>query len=290
MLDSGRINTDQVTVLTEGLLSQGISGLYVCGSTGEGVSMSTQERKDVASSFVNATARRVPVLVQVGHNSITESCALAAHAQEVGADAVSATCPSYFKIDSVDVLLATMAKIAASAPESPFYYYHIPALTGSSLDMVEFLQRAGDAIPNLAGLKYTAPTLHEFQMCRSVDNGRYDVVWGLDEMLLSALAVGAEAGIGSTYNIAAGLYCRVIDSFAAGDLNEARRCQLLSVQMIREMAAFPFHAAMKEVLRMQGIDCGHCRLPHPRLSSEQTAELRERLHSIGFFEWAQTGP
>ena len=289
MLHDGRLNTDQVAVLTEGLISQGISGLYVCGSTGEGVSMSTQERKDVASSFVSATARRVPVLVQVGHNSITESRALAAHAQEIGAEAISATCPSYFKIDSVDVLLSTMAEIAAAAPESPFYYYHIPALTGSGLDMVDFLQRAGDRIPNLAGLKYTAPTLHEFQMCRSIDDGRYDVVWGLDEMLLSALAVGAEAGIGSTYNIATGLYRRVIDSFDSGNLNEARRCQLLSVQMIREMAAFPFHAAMKEVLRMQGIDCGHCRLPHPRLQPEQTTELRKRLESIGFFEWAQTG-
>lgn len=251
------------------------------------MSLTGAERRSVAQAFVDVAAGRVPVIIQVGHNSVTEAAELAAHAQEIGADVVSATAPSYFKIGSVELLVECTAEMAAAAPDLPFYYYHIPALTGAAVDMVQYLNQAGDRISNLVGLKYTCPTLHEYQTCRDVENGRFDILWGCDEMLLSALAVGAQGAIGSTYNIAAPLYQRIIEAFAAGDLDEARRLQLQSVTMIRTIYEFPFHPAMKEVLRMLGTDCGRCRLPQPRLSGEKVAELRRNLEGIGFFDWAR---
>jgi len=241
----------------------------------------------VAEAFVGAAARRVPVIIQVGHNSVAEAAELAAHAQAIGADVVSATAPSYFKISTVDMLIECMAEIAAAAPKLPFYYYHIPALTGAALDMVQFLNQAGDRIANLVGLKYTCPTVHEYQECLELKDGRFDILWGCDEMLLSALAVGAQGAIGSTYNIAAPLYHRIIEAFAAGDLDRARRLQRLAVTMIRTIYQFPFHSAMKEILKMLGTDCGCCRLPQPCLSDEQIAELRRDLEQIGFFDWAR---
>jgi len=287
MDDDGRLTLDEVPSLVDRLIDEGVRGLYVCGSTGEGMSLTGSERRLVADAFVDAAAKRVPVIVQVGHNSVTEAAELAAHAQEIGADVVSATAPSYFKIGSVELLTECMAEIAAAAPDLPFYYYHIPALTGAALDMVQFLSQAGDRIPNLVGLKYTCPTVHEYQVCREVGNGRFDILWGSDEMLLSALVVGAQGAIGSTFNIAAPLYQRIIEAFTAGDLDEASRLQLQSVTMIRTIYQFPFHPAMKEVLKMLGTNCGRCRLPQPRLSDEQIAELRQNLERIGFFDWAR---
>ena len=96
-----------------------------------------------------------------------------------------------------------MQHIASGAPNLPFYYYHIPMLTGSTLDMVEFLTQGAKSIPNLVGLKYTDTKLYEFQNCLELAAGRFDVVWGCDEMLLGALATGGRGAIGSTYNIAA---------------------------------------------------------------------------------------
>ncbi len=287
MDDDGRLKLDEVPSVVDRLIDEGISGLYVCGSTGEGMSLTGSERRLVAEAFVHAAAHRVPVIVQVGHNSVTEAAELAAHAQEIGVDVASATAPSYFKIDSVELLTECMAEIAAAAPELPFYYYHIPALTGAALDMVQFLSQAGDRIANLVGLKYTCPTVHEYQVCRAADDARFDILWGSDEMLLSALVVGAQGAIGSTFNIAAPLYQRIIDAFTAGDLNEASRLQLQSVTMIRTIYRLPFHPAMKEVLKMLGTNCGRCRLPQPRLSDEQIAELRQNLERIGFFDWAR---
>ena len=287
MDDQGRLNLAAARPMVDRLIDEGVTGLYVCGSTGEGMSLTGTERREVVEAFTQAAAGRVPVIAQVGHNSVTEAAELAAHAQEIGADVVSATAPSYFKVTSVETLVDCMAQIAAAAPELPFYYYHIPVLTGAALDMPAFLRLAGDRIDNLAGLKYTSPTIHEYQACREVDQQRYDILWGCDEMLLSALVAGAQGAVGSTYNIAAPLYGRIIETHAAGKLDEARRLQLLSVEMVRTLNGWPFHSAMKETLKMLGQDCGRCRLPQPDLSDDETTALRTSLDKIGFFDWAR---
>lgn len=285
--DDGSLRLDQVGPMVEHLLESGVTGLYVCGSTGEGMSLSGEERRAVAEAYVKAASGRVPVIVQVGHNSLVEARQLAEHAQDIGADVVSATCPSYFKVADVTSLVDCMSEVAGGAPGLPFYYYHIPILTGSTLNVVDFLRRGGDSITNLAGLKYTDTKLHEFQQCVELDDGRFDVVWGCDEMLLGAVATGSRGAIGSTYNIAAPLYRRVVDAFEGNDLPEARRLQSLSVSMIDTLNHFPFHAAMKAVLGMNGFNVGRCRLPQGRLSESDISTLRTELQSIGFFEWSQ---
>ena len=128
--DDGTVNASVAGPIVEHLLGSGINGLYVCGSTGEGMSLSSDERRAVAKAYVQAADGRVPVIIQVGHNSLSEARHLAEHAQEIGADVLSATCPSYFKVSDVTTLVDCMAEVASAAPELPFYYYHIPALTG----------------------------------------------------------------------------------------------------------------------------------------------------------------
>lgn len=280
------INVDQVAPIVESLIERGVSGLYVCGSTGEGMSLTTAERKRVAEAYVQAVKGRIPVIIQVGHNSIAEAKCLARHAQEIGADITSATCPSYFKVSDVHTLVECMLEIAGSAVDLPFYYYHIPSLTGSNLRMAHFLKAGGERIPNLAGLKYTDTKLFEFQECLELENERFDVVWGCDEMLLGALATGARGAIGSTYNIATPLYQRVIDAFGIGDMVEARREQARAVKMINTLSQYPFHPAMKAVLEMQGFNMGDCRLPQGRLTEEDISRLRNDLEAIGFFDWS----
>ena len=276
-----------VRPLVEWLLADGVGGFYVCGSTGEGVSLSSTERKQVTEAFVAATASRVPVVVQVGHNSLAEACELAAHAEAAGADATSAMPPSYFKPNSVAMLVECCRQIAAAAPKIPFYYYHIPVLTGVALPMAAFLTAAAEHIPNLAGLKYTANSLNEYQACVALDGGRFDVLYGFDELLLQAISVGASAAVGSTFNIAAPLYRRVFEAFHAGDIEAARREQLRAVTMIDAIAAYPFHPAMKRILGWLDTPVGTCREPLPELSDAQAESLRGHLDAIGFFEWAR---
>jgi N-acetylneuraminate lyase len=276
----GSVDLAPIPRVVDHLQRTGVSGIYICGSTGEGISLTSEERRAVAEAYVSAAKGRLQTVVQVGHNSMVEAKALAAHAAEIGADAISATAPSYFKIASIEMLVDCMAEIASGAPQTPFYYYHIPSLTGAALDMVEFLPAADARIGNMVGMKYTTPEADVFQTCLNLQDGQFNVLWGRDEMFLSALAVGARGAIGSTYNIAAPLYLKVLEAFRSGDMAEAQRLQLLAVKMIRVLLRYPFLAMLKCLL-----GCGGCRLPQSNLPAEQAAAVKAELDALGFFDW-----
>jgi len=285
MREDTTLDLAKVPAVVEHLLRTGVCGMYVCGSTGEGPSLSSDERRAVAQAYVEAAAGRLPAIVQVGHDSVAEACDLAAHAKHIGAQAVSAMPPRYYGFSGVDSLIDCLARIA-SAADLPFYYYHIPILSGVSLDVIDFLRRAADRIPNFAGLKYTACGLDEYQGCLEQAEGRFDVLFGHDEMLIAALAAGGVGAVGSTYNFAAPLYLRLWEAFDRGDLVEARRQQSLSQRMIRTMCRYRGQPAFKAAMRLIGVDCGPNRLPMKTLTTHELDELESELRGIGFFDWA----
>jgi len=285
----GNLLLDNIEPIVVHLERDGVAGLYICGSTGEGVSLRDDERRLVAEAYIRAARGRFKTFIQVGHNSLAAARELAKHAQQIGADAISATCPSYFKIDKVETLIDSMAYVAAGAPEMPFYYYHIPALTNVGVDMVQFMRLAANRIPTFAGLKFTSPAQHEFQSCLDFDGKRFDVLWGVDEMLLGALAVGARGAVGSTYNITAPIANRIFNACENGDFAEGRRLQSQLIDVIRALAGFPFQAALKQSLTWLGADCGACRLPLQNLMADDVGRLREKLEALGFFSWREQG-
>ena len=209
----------------------------------------------------------------------------AAEAQRFGAVAISALAPSYFKPRSLDTLIACCAEIAGAAPETPFYFYDIPALTGVSWPMPQFLEQAAARIPTLAGLKFTNPDLMAYLQCLELDGGRWDIGWGIDEWLLGALATGARGAVGSSYNFAAPIYHAVIGAFERGDLAAARRAQHRSAQLITLLARHGYMGAAKATMAMLGVDVGPPRLPNTALTAEQTKSLRGDLEALGFFDW-----
>ena len=285
MGEDGSLNLGAVPSMVNHLRNQGIAGLYVVGSTGEGVSLSSEERRAVAETFVEAADGRMPVVVQVGHNSLAEARQLAAHAQQIGATAISATPPSYFKPDSVETLAACMAESAAGAPATPFYYYHVPHMTGVGLSMLDFLHVAAERMPTLAGIKYTATTMQEMVACIGAADGRFEILHGVDEMLLAGLAMGAGGAVGSTYNYAAPIYRHMIQAFSRGDLDEARLWQGRSCAMVRIILQYRALASQKALMAMIGLDCGPTRLPVPYLTEQERVDLRDKLTAIGFFDW-----
>jgi len=280
----GRLNLEIIPLYVDKMIADGLKGIFVCGSNGEGPNMTSDERIAVAKAFKEAAGSRIKVYVHVGHSSISESQRLANHARLIGADAISSVAAFYFKPASVKNLVDALAEIASAAPDLPFFYYHIPHLTGMSMDMIELLKLGEKKIPNLKGIKYTATTLWEYQLCLNEAAGKFDILFGLDEMLLPALAVGAKGAIGSTYTFAAPLYLKVIKSFEEGDLEGARKKMLYLVEMVKVLLKFPPIPAQKSIVKRLGLDLGPCRLPLTTLSNEDEYSLFEQLDSIGFFE------
>lgn len=282
----GSIHFERIPAYTEFLIRNGVAGIYICGSTGEGPSLTIPERRAVAEAFVKAAHGRLRTIVHIGHTCLAEVCELAAHAESIGADAISSVSPYYFKPENTETLVRFLSAAAASAPALPFYYYHIPALTGVAVSPVQFLEEGESAIPTLRGIKFTDPDLSLMNACQEACEGKFDVLFGRDEMLLSGLAAGAAGAVGSTYNLAPQLYHNIIRAFESGDLKAARDWQLRSVAMIRAIVGVGGEAAIKYPMHRHGLDCGSRRLPMRQLSAEEKMEIDRRLDALGFDDWA----
>jgi N-acetylneuraminate lyase len=285
----GSLNLTQVKPIVEHLVRDRVGALFVCGSTGEGVSLSSEERRAAAAAYVTAAAGQVPVIVHVGHSSLTEARELAAHAQRIGANAIAAIPPAYFKPDSLETLVLCMEQITAAAPALPFYYYHIPRRTGVDLDMAEFLRLGSERIPTLAGIKYGASAVDKFQACVDLGKDRFNMLFGVDEMLLSGLVVGAHGAVGSTYNFAAPLYQHIIVAHQKGEMEKAKHYQGLAVRMVSSILKYGVQPGVKAMMKLIGIDCGPNRLPLRALTREQIAALHKDMEAVGFFGWVQSG-
>ncbi|NBV25437.1 MAG: N-acetylneuraminate lyase [Proteobacteria bacterium] len=284
----GSLNLAIVEKQAAHLTANRVQFAFVCGSTGESHSLTVEERRALAARWMEVTrGSALKVIVHVGTNCLTDARALAAHAQSVGAAAVSALAPSYFKPRSVPSLVDCCAEIAGGCPDLPFFYYDIPALTGFTLPMPDFLTQARDRIPNLAGIKFTNADLMMFQQTLRFDGGAFSVPWGCDEYLLAALALGATGAVGSSYNFAAPVYHRVIAAFERGDLKAARDAQFQSVQLIALLASRGYMGAAKATMKMLGVDVGPARLPNTNLTAEQQATLQKDLEQLGFFDWVR---
>lgn len=282
----GSLNLAIVEKQAAHLLANGVRTAFIGGSTGESHSLSLEERRALAKRWFEVTrGSEIKVVVHVGSNCLADATALAREAQELGARAVSALSPSYFKPRSLDVLIDCCAQIAGAAPATPFYFYDIPVLTGVNLAMPEFLAAAKERIPNLAGLKFTNPDLMSYQLCLRAGDGKFDCPWGIDEALLAALAMGATGAVGSTYNFAAPIYLRLMAAFAKGDLTAARAEQFRSVQLIQALARHGYMGAAKFLMKELGVDVGPARLPNSSLKPEQATALRAELESLGAFDW-----
>ena len=277
--ENGTLALERIPSLTDYLISQKLAGLFVCGSAGEGYNMTDGERKQTADAFVKAGKNRIPMIVHVGSESLKEAEELAAHAQSIGADAIAAVAPCYIRPANIGILVDCMRRISSAAPELPFYYYHIPVLSGVNFPMLDFLVEAEKHIPALAGIKFTHENMMDFQLSLNYRPERFQLLFGRDEMLLCGLASGAAGAVGSTYNFAAPLYHKLIKAFESGDLESARKYQLTSQKMIRLFGRFG-GGVVKQIMGLIGQNVGPARLPKAN-HIDKNRELADLLRSIG---------
>lgn len=292
MKADGSLNLAIIPEYYEMLKANGVTGAFICGSTGEGVSMTTAEKKAVAEAWASCTASNPAfnVMTLLGGTSLADCKELARHAKAIGLYGVSFTAPFYFKPASVQSLADCCRAIADEVPDMPFYYYHIPVLTGVGFNMYDLLQAVDGAIPNFAGVKYTHEDFMDFLSCLHFQGGKYDMLWGRDENMLSALVLGTKGAVGSTFNYAAPLYYHMIDAFNNGDLPKAQGLQQQSIDMIRLLGKYGGIATGKAYMKVLGIDCGGFRLPVRNMSAEQFKKFQEDVEGVNFRSFCSRMP
>lgn len=279
----GKVNLSAIDKYADLMAESGMAGVFVCGTTGESLSLTTEERKNILEQWIKSANHRFKVIAHVGSNSQFEAMELARHAAEAGADAIASMAPCFFKPESVKELIAFFAPIAESAKELPFYYYNMPSMTGVSLSVAAFLEEGKKVMPNLAGTKFTHNNLMEMGECLALNNGEFEVLHGYDEILISGLAFGAVAGVGSTYNYLPDVYHGILKAMEEGDMQKARELQMKSIEIVKIIIKYGGGVrGGKAIMNLIGIECGQCRLPISPVSDEEYDMLKNDLYKIGF--------
>lgn len=279
---NGTLNVNVIPEYYKRLKANGVKGAFIIGSTGEGVSLTINEKKQVIEVWADTVKHDPDFLLMplLGGTCIADCIDLAIFAEKAGVDSVSFAAPFYFKPSSVRQLADCCSAIAKAVPSLPFYYYHIPVLTGVGFAMYDLLQIVDNSIPNFAGIKYTHEDFMDFLTCINYQNGKYDMLWGRDENMLPALALGVQGAVGSTYNYIPALYLALMDAFEKGDLKESNRLQQLSIDAIRLLGKYGGIATGKAYMKIAGLDCGEFRLPVKNMNQEQFISFQSDVEQL----------
>jgi N-acetylneuraminate lyase len=276
----GSLAAEVVAEQAAHLAGRGVGSVFIAGTTGEAASLTRDERVELFEAWASAReAHGMVVVAHVGSNCLEDAKHLMAAASGLGLDAAAMLSPSYFKPESVELLIQCCAVVAGEAADLPFYYYDIPTLTAVRFSMVEFLRGAAGRVENLVGIKYTNDDLEGYGRC--LMEGGFDLPWGIDERLLDALVAGARGAVGSSYNFAAPIYQGLIAAYEAGDMELARAYQARAVRVIEAVAATGYLGTAKVVMGWQGVAVGPARLPLGNPVERDLGVLRGVLEEEG---------
>ena len=286
MNPDGSINLKPIPAYAAMLVKNGLKGVFINGSSGEGYMLTPDERKMLAEAWIAAVPKGFKVIVHVGSCCLKESVSLAAHAASIGAWGIGSMAPPFPKIGRVEELVLYCEAIAAAAPDLPFYYYHIPVFNGAYLPMVDFLKAVDGRIPNFAGIKYTFESLYEYDQCRLYGNGKFDMLHGQDETILASLALGgAQGGICGTTNYNARELTGILKAWEKGDIETAREKQEFSQEVINVICRYRGNiVGGKRIMKLIGLDLGPNRVPFRNMTEDEEAAMKRELETIGFFE------
>ncbi|XP_061490057.1 N-acetylneuraminate lyase [Rhineura floridana] len=285
MTQDGEINLSVIGQYVDYLINeQGVKNVFVNGTTGEGLSLSVQERKQLAAEWVAKGKDKLDhVIIHVGALSLPEAKGLAKHAAEMRADGIAVMPPFLFKQVNKDALVAFLRDVASEAPGIPFYYYHSPPLTGIKICVEELLDGMKEQIPTFKGVKFSDRDLLDLGRClKKNDNSQLVFLYGVDEQLLSALAIGATGAVGSTYNYLGKVNNSMLEAFASRNLSAAQKYQFCIQEFLGFVIAQGFGVAQTKAIMtlVSGIPMGPPRLPLSSASEEFIAKVKAKLESL----------
>ena len=272
-----RVDADRQRALVRALIDTGIQGFFVCGGTGEGRAMSLPERKEVAEVVAREVAGEVRIILQAGGTSTDNAVDLARHAARLkGVDAVASVAP----VDAPNDLGAAVSHYAAvgAATDLPFYVYWLRREADPNATADSFLD-AMQAVPNFAGLKFTDHNLYLFGQLIDRSSAEVNAISGPDELALPAMVMGADAAIGTTYNVMPEIFLQMRRAFDSGDLAAARCRQVQANRVIRLLIEVGVLPGIKQMLADRGTPVGPTRIVPP-LDRAARIALRAGLEQL----------
>lgn len=280
----GEINLSEIGPYIDYLTEkQHVRNIFVNGTTGESMSLSVTERKSLAEEWCQkAKGKMDQVIVHIGCMSLKDSQELALHAAQIGADGIAVISPSFFKPKSAYALQLFLQEVAKVAPFLPFYYYHIPAVTGVNVPARDVMEDIEKFIPSFRGVKFSGTDLMDFGQCVSSSQPHWSILYGVDEQLLAALALGAHGAVGSTYNYVGCHVNKLVSAFEKGDLAQARSIQFKIQELLSYAIKHGFDLGVNKQLMIEvsGLCLGPPRLPVMPCPHSHAVSIAEKYHSL----------
>lgn len=273
--DEGNISVERTKELTRYFIKKGVKGVYVCGSSGECIYQSKEERKQTLEAVMSEAKGKLTVIAHVACNNTADSMELAAHAESLGVDAIASIPPIYFKLPE-HAIAQYWNDISSAAPNTDFVIYNIPQLAGVALTMPLFREMRKN--PRVAAVKNSSMPVQDIQMFKMEGGPDFVVFNGPDEQFISGRAMGADGGIGGTYAVMPELLLKADELLKAGKVKEAAEVQYAIDAIIYAMCACKgnLYAVMKEILRIrENLDIGGVRKPLPNLFPEDVEQVKK---------------
>ena len=273
--DEGNISVERTKELTLYFIKKGVKGVYVCGSSGECIYQSKEERKQTLEAVMSEAKGKLTVIAHVACNNTADSMELAAHAESLGVDAIASIPPIYFKLPE-HAIAQYWNDISSAAPNTDFVIYNIPQLAGVALTMPLFREMRKN--PRVAAVKNSSMPVQDIQMFKMEGGPDFVVFNGPDEQFISGRAMGADGGIGGTYAVMPELLLKADELLKAGKVKEAAEVQYAIDAIIYAMCACKgnLYAVMKEILRIrENLDIGGVRKPLPNLFPEDMEQVKK---------------
>jgi dihydrodipicolinate synthase/N-acetylneuraminate lyase len=273
------VNFDRVGPLAERLVKQGAKGLFPCGTTGEGMLLSTEERKTIAEEVIDAVGKKAKVIPQTGCLDTATTVELTRHARDCGAAAAAVVTPFYYAYDDAS-LMQYYTTVAKSVPGFPILVYNIPSCARNTITP-EFLVRLVEKNENIVGIKDSMGSMVALTQMLSMMPAGFNVINGVDEYGFQAILAGCPAAVSGLSNVVCEIYVAVFNHLAKGDLKKAWKEQL---RLARAATIFEYgrKAAMfKEGSRLRGFDAGHVRPPMRDLTAAELKKLAKDMEELG---------
>ncbi len=275
-----QVNYTALREIVEAQIQDGVEGFYCCGSSGEGLLLTLEERKAILETVIRQTDGRVPVISHIGTIRTADVIELARHAKEAGAAAVSMIPPYYYHF-SMDEIVGYYEAVIHAVPGLKVIIYNIPQFTG-----IEFSKGNADRLlsnPGIIGIKFTSQNLFNMERIRDAYPDKL-LINGFDEQFLGALAMGASATIGTTVNLFAPLFIELRGLYEEGRMAEAFERQKAINFRVETMCKANIFSAVKYGWTLREIQCGNCRAPFVSLKQEEKNML-EKLFALPLNEW-----
>ncbi len=278
--ENGNICSERTEALTRYHISKGVKGVYVCGSSGECIYQSVEERKKTLESVVKAADGKLTIIAHVACNNTKDSMELARHAESLGVDAIAAIPPIYFRLPEY-AIAQYWNDISSAAPNTDFIIYNIPQLAGVALTMNLLKEMSKNK--NVIGVKNSSMPVQDIQMFKDFGGDDMIIFNGPDEQFISGRVIGAGAGIGGTYGVMPELFLKMDELVRAGKLEEARPIQYAANAIISAMCSCHgnMYAVIKEILRInEDLDIGGVRSPLANLIPEDMDTVKTAAQMV----------